>query len=271
VIGFQLPKNGKLEYGQSIALSFVVKDAVTGKAVAAVGDANAFLVLKRQDKNGAWQVSTRIPAVAGEEVGKFSISWVVNPNADKGKGVLELVAQGADGKDFALVDANGAHWRLDVSVGGDIRVEDSSYAKAVIDPRSSDEYALMFVNFQLFSGEKSLSGARLVARVLSSEQKLMTVEPVTEGISSEGENFGYQASWSLTDAPPGTYTVEFFREADRPRMGTVDPFFQLKLKYDGSSASFLPLRTEFLVIVLIAAAFGYAASRKMELSGSKKK
>jgi len=182
------------------------------------------------------------------------------------------VAKAADGNDYSLLNSEGQPWRLDVDVGGEIRVDESSYAKAVIDPRSSDESALMFLNFNLYSGETTLTGAQFLARVVGPEQSVVAMEPVTEGISSEGENFGYQVSWTLGgNQPPGVYRVEFYREADRPRLGAVEPFFVLNVKYDGSSASFLPVRTEFIVIILLGSAFVFATMRKMEITGSSKK
>jgi len=274
IVGPQLPAGQKLAYGQTVAISFRVKDAVTGKAVASNGEASAYLVLRHRDgKSGQLQVSTRIQAEAAtDETGKYALRWLVNPNAEKGKGTLELVAQGADGKDIVLVDDKGQPWRVDVDVGGEFEVEESSYSKAVVDPRSSDEYALMFIGFRLSSGGKPLTGAQMVARVLKPDGSEAAVVPVTEGVTTDGENFGYQASWSLgtDEAPAGIYSVEFYREADRRRFGQAESFFSLKVKYDGASTSWLPVRTEFIVIVLLSIAFGFAALRKADLSGKKK-
>jgi len=274
----RFPTDGKLNYGDNVLFSFQVVDLVSGEIVAAAGENTVYLALRSEDKSGSY-ISARVAAVAakGEDEdaeSKFRVDWIVNPNAVKGKATLELLALGGDGKDVEVVNEDGKPWRTAVNVGGELSVSETFAANAVVDARTNDESAVFALNFQLRSGETSLPGAKLFARVSNKKGALLTA-PVVEGKDAEGEYTGYSVSWVLSnvDAPAGTYKVDFFRESDRRRLASkveVEPFFTLNVPFGGAVTSVLPVRTEYLVLLVLGAAFVSVVFRKLETEGSRK-
>jgi len=253
---------------------------LTSQEIAGSGENTATLVLRHEDKAGA-HISSRVPAVLSKSAGEddkntFTVDWIVNPNAERGKGVLELVGVAGDGRDLALLGEDGKPWKHQVEVGGELSVREEVQSKAVIDPRSGDESGIFRVSFKLASGTTTLPGAKLIARVTDAEDDVLLLAPVVEGKDDDGVYTGYHVSWVLPrdKAHAGTYKVDVFRESDRRRItaGTehVPPFFSFSVPFDGPITSRLPLKSEFVVAALFGAAFVAVAVRKVEIEGNRR-
>jgi len=274
----RFPTAGKLDYGDSVLFSFQVVDKVSGQTVTGSGENTVYLALKSEDKSGPY-ISARVAAVSAkghdeQDESKFRVEWVVNPNAVKGKATLELLALGADGRDIEILSEDGKPWRTAVNVGGELSVKETVTSNAVIDPRSNAEGAVFSLNFKLHSGETSLPGAKLFARVSNKKGELLTA-PVVEGKDEDGEYTGYSVAWTLPSeiAIAGDYKVDFFRESDKRRLASkvdVEPFFSLKVHFGGPVTSVLPIRTEYIVIAVLASAFISAVFRKLETEGTRR-
>jgi len=274
----RFPTDGKLNYGDNVLFSFQVVDLISGETLVGTGENTVYFALRSEDRSGSY-ISARVPAGAAkgeeEEAGdKFRVDWIVNPNAVKGKATLELLALGGDGKDVEITNEDGKPWRTAVNVGGELSIKETLSANAVVDPRTNDESAVFSLNFHLRSGETVLPGAKLFARVSNKKGAVLTA-PVVEGKDADGEYTGYSVSWVLPNevASAGSYKVDFFRESDRRRLAQkvdVEPFFTLTVPFDGAVTSVLPVRTEYLVLLVLGAAFVSVVFRKLETEGSRK-
>eukprot|EP01125_Pyxidicula_operculata_P022751 TRINITY_DN9550_c0_g1_i1.p1 TRINITY_DN9550_c0_g1~~TRINITY_DN9550_c0_g1_i1.p1 ORF type:complete len:971 (+),score=279.65 TRINITY_DN9550_c0_g1_i1:71-2983(+) len=264
------PSDGVLEYGNQVKFSFKVKDTVSGKYITANSrKAGVYLALRHNQDKDAF-TSTKVNAVQlfDEKTGEptnFQVSWTVNPNAVKGKGVLELVAQSSDGKEVVLNNEKGQSWRVQVQIGGKLNFQTNSYSKKI-----TDEETAFFVELELSCESRLLTGASLVATISQSSKAGKTV--VAENVAvSHGEADGkYQLSWLLkpTEAVAGDYVVELFRQVD-VRSGAT-PLYSVVVKYQPESGSFLPFSTEFLVLVTLGSAFVWTSFKKLDLEGNKK-
>jgi hypothetical protein len=225
------PKATTFAYGQVVQFRFRVKDVLSGSYIS-VGEneqANVYLSLKHVDETkGRPFVSANEAAteeVNEKGVKEFVIQWAINPNAVQGAGVLSLSAQDADGNVVELSDVTtGKPVQLEVTVGGDIQVEHSSYSTS--DATTYRETAFV-VQFGLSCQNESLTNAQLRASVYRDEQLVLSLLPVST--SEEGL---YSVSWgSAHDASPsGLYKLKFFREVDRKRAVEAHEFQEKKKK-----------------------------------------
>ena len=202
---FEKPSNTKFNYGNNLTFKFKVTDEVTGKPVGVSQRGGVFMTLSHQDASKGTFVSTKQAAV--QDGDNSVINWEVNPNAIGGKGVLALVAEGADGSAIPL-SFNGKAFSLDVEIGGDIKFNSVEYS-------TSNYFTLQtafLVEFTLTCDNNALSNVKLRATVSLNGQEIASV-PV--GISGTK----YVASWNANhaDYPSGTYVVDFYREADQAR------------------------------------------------------
>jgi len=127
------PKEGQFDYGNELKFTFQVSDAISKKLVfEGAGHATAYLVLKHEQENRPFTSNKQAAYQVNDKEGnpsQFSISWAVNPNAVKGKGYLELVAQGADGKEISIFEEkSNKQWRVNVNIGGDISFSERQYS-----------------------------------------------------------------------------------------------------------------------------------------------
>jgi len=120
------PSDGDLVYGDEIKFSFKVKDSLTKKAVWAQGQNGVSLVLRHVTSSGQNFTSTVQPAAQSKGTGsggEFEVTWSVNPNAVKGKGTIELVVHGSDGKEIQILEEKSQKpYRVNVAIGGKIDV-----------------------------------------------------------------------------------------------------------------------------------------------------
>jgi len=269
-------KSGKLRYGNRVAFSFKVKDTISGKFVLPSSEASTVnLLLSHKDKNNKIFSSARSPAQLIEE-SRFHIDWIVNPNAIKGSGYLELVAQTANDKDIpVLVETGNNPWKVDVDIGGEITVEKEIYDGAI-----DLVFTVFHIKFTLSCENDLLTGANLIASVHSlndteaekdGKKEVITV-PVTHG-DKPGT---YQVSWKLEKSQTitGKYVVDFLREVDvqRKREGeTSDPFFSITFEHEKRTDDGTVFPTEFIVLVVLAVSYGYLSWNKMNIEETRKK
>jgi len=152
---------------------------------------------------------------------------------------------------------------VEVDIGGAIHVEKKTYSSAL-----SSEDTVFFVEFELSCKNAKLRDATLFAKVLLGTQEI-TSQPVILG-----PNGRYQVSWSLPTkkAVGGDYQVAVYREVDRRRFeASAEPFFSVGLSYTPPLGSPLPVKTEFLALVILGAAFLFASFKKMDIEGPKRK
>lgn len=146
-------KEGKLEYGNDVKLSFKVFDEVSKKNIwAGSKDSTAYLVL--QHNVGQASAFTSIRHAASQIQGKnnepshFSVDWSVNPNALKGPATLALVVQAADGTDVELV-SGGKPWSVNVDIGGDITTTQKTHSGKL-----NNDLVSFLVEFELTCQQK---------------------------------------------------------------------------------------------------------------------
>jgi len=270
-------KAGKLRYGNRVTFSFKVKDTTSGKFILPSSEAYTVnLLLTHKDRHGKAFSSARSPALIVDESkdnSRFQVDWIVNPNAIKGDGYLELVAQIAKDKDMpVLIDnASGASpWKVQVEVGGDITYENDIYNGDL-----DDVFTVFHIKFTLACQNDLLTGANLIATInelTDEKRKEVITVPVTQG----DKPGSYQVSWLLEKSKTftGTYIVDFAREVDvyRKREGDIsDPFFSINFDHEKSSDDGSVFPTEFIVLVLLAFSYGYLSWNKMNIEETRKK
>jgi len=192
----------------------------------------------------------------------FAVDWSVSPNALKGPATLALVGLAADGNEVHLyTERDEKVWAVDVDIGGDIEKSDSSYSDKL-----DDGMVNFFVEFDLSCQGKKLKGAQLYASV-KFDNNLLHEVPVAVGADGQ-----YQLSWSLTSkrALEGTYHIDVYRLVDKRRNNAVEPFLSMKHNHVASSTSWLPVRTEILILSIFSASFLWAYFRKKEIQDTKR-
>lgn len=303
------PQTTTFAYGQEVVFRFRVKDALSGLYLhkGENEQANVYLSLKHADEaKGKPFVSANVAAeevVNAQGEKEFVIEWVINPNAVQGAGVLSLSAQDADGNVLDLSDATTKKpVQLDVTVGGDIQVEHTSYSTS--DASTYRETAFV-VQFGLTCQNESLKNAQLRASVYRDGQQVASFLPVAT--NDEGV---YSVSWGGPhDATPsGVYTLKFFREVDRKRAvdahefqekrkkreeqlkqleegsetaheetaqeeliveNIVSPLFEISHSHVAPSTSKLPIRAEVILAFLLGGAFMAISYQKKHYLASK--
>jgi len=256
-------------YGNDIVFRFQVKDTLTGKPVFAgkTESATIFLELKHQQtgKDRTF-ISTVQPAshyfdLLGNPQG-FVINWVINPNAVRGAGILTVVAHDVDGNSLPLYEEKEKKAvSLNVNIGGNIDVSHNAHNFALETTATT-----FFVDFTLTCQDKSLKNAQLRSLVSFKKEDDETFEELFH-LPVATNNVGtYETSWTVphAQAPTGQYKLEFFREVDSLRAEDktkkesedIKPLFQLTIPHTAAPTGQLPVRTEFVAIILLAAAFG---------------
>jgi hypothetical protein len=269
-------KSGKLRYGNRVTFSFKVKDTISGKFVLPSSESSTVnLLLSHKDKNNKIFSSARSPAQLVDESNdnsRFQIDWIVNPNAIKGSGFLELVAQTANEKDIPiLVETGSTPWKVDVDIGGEITVE-----KDIYDGALDLVFTVFHVKFALTCENDLLTGANLIAIVHSETEKEGKKEVITVPVTHGDKPGSYQVSWKLEKSQTlsGKYIVDFLREVDmqRKREGeTSDPFFSIPFEHEKRTDDGTVFPTEFIVLVLLTVSYGYLSWNKMNIEETRKK
>lgn len=247
------PKGGSLFYGNEISFTFQITDKLSGKAVhSPAGSDSVFLTLSHVDAQGKTYVSARDVARPATE--GFAVDWIVNPNAVKGKGKLQLVAEVIGDEQIVLKTANGKTFSVDVDIGGDI--SHKAVIKQAWTPEASHGAAV--VELTLSCQGKPLTGAQLVASVTNSAGKVMTIP-----VGRNDEESKYSVSWALTEenATSGEYQVAVFREVDAQRASS-QPLFTVPVSFVGATVNYLPFRTEAVVLTLVLGGFVFFSYRK---------
>jgi len=258
------PKDGQFDYGNEVKFSFQVSDDISKKLVfAGAGHATAYLVLKHKEENRPLpftsnkQVAQQVRDKNGNP-SHFSITWAVNPNAVKGNGFLELVAQGADGKEIPIFEEKSTdQWLVNVVVGGVITVSDRKFSSTF-----DDDDTVFFVEFNLSCQAKNLNDAQLQAIVSfsgknSEKQKIISL-PVAHG----RQGGRYEVSWVQPSqkVKSGDYIVDFYREVDRRRAlettretedieSNLEPMFSISFSHLAGSGSRFPISMEVIALV----------------------
>jgi len=268
--------SGHLKYGNKVSFSFKVQDSISGKYIYPGSDTSTvYLLLSHKDKRDKIYSSARSAALLVEDAKdsskRFQIDWIVNPNAIKGKGFLELVAQISSDKTLPLlVDKGKNPWKAEVEIGGEITYENDIYASEM-----DEVYTVFRVKFTLACQGDLLTGANLIAFISvkenDKETELLSL-PVTYG----DKPGSYQVSWKLEkkNTVTGTYIVNFYREVDvnRRKEGiSSDPFFTISIEHEKKADEGGVFPTEFIVLLLFVASYGYLSWIKMEIEDTRVK
>jgi len=279
------PKDGDLVYGDELKFTFKVRDFLTKKNIWASGPNTVSLVLRHVTSDGRSLTSNVQPAsqmsVSDNLPDHFEVTWSVNPNAVKGKGAIELVVQGNDGKEIRLLDEKSQKvYRVNVEIGGKIDVSEQTYSSQI------DETDTIFVaEVALTCSRKELDGADLRASVkrVGSDGKAVRVASLP--VTYAGESGLYQVSWILsnTEAVSGDYIVNFYRQVDRKIFSEQNPsaseddidakvpaLFSVTLSHTKQTPNILPFKTEFLVGAILCVSFFWTSFRKMDIEGLRK-
>lgn len=249
------PKGGSLSYGDLINFSFKIKDRITGAPVLASYESSTtpiYLALSHKDSSsGKSHISAR-HAVVADPRGGFETQWVVNPNAVSGKGTLQLLAVTLGGREIVLATEDNKPFGVDVVIGGDI--SHTVLVKQVSVPIATHAAAL--VEFTLSCQERRLSGALLTASLVQDGKTVATI-PV---VRSDNEAV-YSVSWSIPEslAASAHYDVVVRRQADA---ASSPALITIPVAFDGATASYLPFRTEALILTAALVSFGVFSYRK---------
>eukprot|EP01128_Nolandella_sp_AFSM9_P007635 TRINITY_DN4239_c0_g1_i1.p1 TRINITY_DN4239_c0_g1~~TRINITY_DN4239_c0_g1_i1.p1 ORF type:complete len:952 (+),score=330.80 TRINITY_DN4239_c0_g1_i1:67-2856(+) len=272
------PKEKELKYGDTVAFTFKVSNSATGDAVSPTADSTVVLALRNTNKDGSKYTSTEVAATFDAETDQYSISFIVNPNAQKGAGVFELLGKNAGGDYVALATESEAQWAVPVEINGDITVQEEVFAGSYVDGRLANDksalFSYFFIPFTLGAEGENLEGANLFAVVKNDYGATGIEGPVAQAQDEEGAVIGYQASFvqTIDQTPSGSYTVEFYLESDKQRgLDTVEPFFTVSFPFKARSNPIFPIRLEIVALVLLASAFLSLSFKKMELEGNRRK
>jgi len=280
------PKDGELVYGDEVSFSFQVKDHLTKQHVWASGPSTVALVLRHVASDGRSltsnvQPATQVPGTDDGQPDHFEVTWSVNPNAVKGKGTIELVVQGNDGKELQLFEEKSQKvYRVNVVIGGKIDVSPETYSNQI-----DESETIFFAEVALSCSGKELNGADLRATVKRTGSDGKRVRVATLPVTYSGEGGLYQASWILrnTDVVSGVYTVDFYRQVDRKLFfqqyptaseedfeSKVTPLFDVAVSHTKQTTNILPFKTEFLVLSIFVVSFFWTSFKKMDIEGLRK-
>jgi len=258
-----LPKQGKLEYGNDVKFSFKVFDEISKTNIwTGTKEASAYLVLQHDAGKPSAFTSVRHSIAQVQKNSEnlhFYVDWSVNPNALKGPARLSLIAQAPDSTEVPLL-SGGNPWGVDVDIGGNIDVSRKSFSGKL-----NEDIISYLVEFELSCQQKKLKGAQLHAVVNYPGSNHNEDVPVAVGAHGH-----YQVSWSLKnkDALPGEYKINVFRQVDKKR-NIQEPFLSISHKHVPPAASPLPVRTEFVILVIFVVSFVFVSLKKMEIQGTR--
>lgn len=258
------PTKGDFFYGNDITYKFQIKDAKSGKVVVAGNSeaANVFLELKHQQtgKDRAI-VSTSEPAThyfdaEGKPQG-FLIEWNINPNAVSGAGILSIGVRNADGAAIPLYEEKSKEpIQLNVNIGGEIDVNSNIKTISTLETTQT----AFLINFDLKCQNRALKDAQLRCVVSRSSFDGQFYELFQVPVATN-EAGNYETSWTTAHkaSPSGEYKFQFFREVDK---SSDKPLFELSTVHQAAPTGQLPVKTEFLVALLLAAAFAGVTFKK---------
>eukprot|EP01121_Diplochlamys_sp_Union-15-3_P008483 TRINITY_DN224_c0_g1_i3.p1 TRINITY_DN224_c0_g1~~TRINITY_DN224_c0_g1_i3.p1 ORF type:complete len:967 (-),score=219.25 TRINITY_DN224_c0_g1_i3:85-2985(-) len=294
------PKDGDLHFGNEVSFSFQVQDSLSQKLIWNGEGESLFLSLKHETNHGKLVTSSR--HVVEQDNGpngpkEFKVFWEVNPNTEQGKGSLELVAMGADGIEIPLKKGSKT-WRVAVNIGGNF----SHKTQLHVLPIEGLDESVVIIPFNLSCNQKPLTSAQLGATVFFQDESTLKEVAVNSLSVARSEGAEYQVSWKWGNkAKGGNYVVKIYREVDRLRTlekkeilqkqllkkqaeqkrkgepveeqhieEDIAPIFSVSFEFYPESASSLPFRTEFFVIVLLLSAFVVVSMKKSEIEGVRK-
>jgi hypothetical protein len=267
------PRAQDFHYGNEISYRFRVKDLRSGLYLlpsAYNPTATVYLALEHHSAASSaagprYFRSALVPAsLVGQE---FVIGWPINANAIQGSGVLILFAQDADGRPIEIYESSNKRlYRLQVNIGGQIDVSEKILSGADISGALSQTAFL--VEFELSCEKKNLKDAQLVCLVEENGQLVSRLPVASNPVTGK-----YSVSYAHPEkSTSSSYHLTFYREIDRLRAADIDgsakedttetsakavrPLFELDVDYTVSSFSGLPVRTEFLFLVVLGSAFG---------------
>jgi len=118
-----------------------------------------------------------------------------------------------------------------------------------------------FVEFELSCQKKSLRGAHLTAVVNKDGDSF----DVPVAIGSHGR---YQLSWTQRskNVLAGDYQINIYRQVDK-RNAEALPFKTITHTHVPPATSPLPVRTEFVILLLLIGSFVWVTFKKMEIQG----
>jgi len=231
------PSATDFHYGTEIVFRFKVRDFKTGKLIhtGTQEHANIFLLLQHMQSGRAKPLITaRQPAVADQASDSFIIRWPIDANALRGPGVITLIAQDADGKALPLLMEGKDEQAVEIKIriGGNIRVESTSYTTALIKNLQSTVFS---VQFKLYCQKVALHAAQLRAAVLRLDPSTKAFTQVADLPVATSPSGHYQVSWSVPHdkAAPGEYRLAFFREVDRFRAEESREYRERRARKEG--------------------------------------
>lgn len=276
------PKSGNLFYGGNVGYKFRLKDEESGLHVYSSEKplGNVYLDLSHEEKGARPYSSVRHPAsITGEgDKKRFHINWDVNPNAVTGEGKLGLSVTDVDGNPIAVKNSKS----VKVNIGGSIDVTPDVYTTSI----QTSSYTALVAEFTLSCQGKQLKNADLLANV-ERDGKVVATVPVAHN------NGRYEISLtgSHKEVPSGSYKFAVYRVADRARAQErreqrlkrerkerdlkgdvpvtaedeglgVEPLFTVNVPYSAPALTSLPVRAEFLSVVLLGGLLGYLSFKK---------
>eukprot|EP00003_Mantamonas_plastica_P024255 TRINITY_DN448_c0_g1_i6.p1 TRINITY_DN448_c0_g1~~TRINITY_DN448_c0_g1_i6.p1 ORF type:complete len:555 (+),score=228.24 TRINITY_DN448_c0_g1_i6:3191-4855(+) len=201
------PTSVNVVYGTRLDFEFKVKDTLSNLGVNN-GESSAVQIGLQHAIQGN-RLFTSLSKAAEARGDGFAASWVIDPNAVRGKGFLAITAKNPDGVDLPLLrQGSNKVVKYEVDIGGNIDVVSQTYSTA----SQESSKTIFAVEFDLFCNGQKLEDARLFVDVSLNDQVMMTAVPVL--VNDTGS---YQVTWGMDhkDAPSGDYQLNFYREADR--------------------------------------------------------
>jgi len=277
------PSEQDFYYGNEIEYEFSVKDIISGSYVvphAEIPSASVYLAVSHLDpKTGNQYTSAQVRPIVADNV--FKIGWEVSPNSIRGSSFLTLLAYDADNNQLPIYATDSTGERSVVSkpitIGGEITV--NATTRSITTFVDVSPFA---VDFTLSCNGKPLKNALLRATVFYfGEQKTAWIGVLPVAVIGVGR---YSVSWTLSNegALPGIYRVFFHRHSDDdPPLSQLnnpteeqDPanlseLFQVAINHEVDFSG-LPIRTEFLVLLLLLLAYIGLAYRRFSSSINKK-
>eukprot|EP01120_Amphizonella_sp_Union-15-10_P004151 TRINITY_DN1474_c0_g1_i1.p1 TRINITY_DN1474_c0_g1~~TRINITY_DN1474_c0_g1_i1.p1 ORF type:complete len:980 (-),score=217.99 TRINITY_DN1474_c0_g1_i1:23-2962(-) len=293
-----IPKEKLVLYGTHLDLRFKIKDTVSNQFIWSGALSNVSLSLKYDNASRAIKSTLLKSAELVYEkaaLKEFRIVWNVDANAHKGSGNLELVAHGADNRAIPLYKGEVKEktlFSIPIIVGGDITSETRVYEVTVESP----DKVVLVVPFRLSCQNKTLPDAYLQAILFNTDAAEVEIARVPVARFTDAQ---YQASWAIprSEIKSGKYAVKVFRDVDLQRAAeyaaikrqqqaaqkrkgekettvpdfNLEPLLTLELYLHPDSFSQLPVRTEFLVVVLLLLGFVGISFKKAQIEAPKKK
>jgi len=130
------------------------------------------------------------------------------------------------------------------------------------------KFQLFLLNLNFLAKTKKLKNAELYAFVSYPK----TENTITNAVVAVGSSGHYQVSWTLPNklAHSGEYKLKVYRQVDRRRGVSVEPFINITHTHETPMISILPFRTEFLALLIFGVGFMMASLRKNSIQGTRK-